>query len=113
MIRGGVMRILNTTGFFSSTLSHVGKCFVIATAFGFLAANTPVKAQNQNASPPPKGETSYDQISPVLLGKQTFEDMRTKDKAAKAGIMERQKTLLEERYNLASKPHANAKMSRG
>ena len=107
------MRILNTTGFFSSTLSHAGKCFVVATAFGFFAANGPAIAQNQNASPPPKGETSYDQISPVLLGKQTFEDMRTKDKAAKAGIMERQKTLLEERYNLASKPHANAKMSRG
>ncbi|HEX7860956.1 MAG TPA: cytochrome B6 [Verrucomicrobiae bacterium] len=76
----------------------------------------PLAAQDGNrnaASAPEKGETSYDQISPVLLGKESFKDMMAKDKAGKAAIMERQKKLLEERYNLAPKPHANAKMSRG
>jgi cytochrome c peroxidase len=59
------------------------------------------------------GKTSYDQISPALLGKETFQEMLKRDKEAKAGIMQRQQQLLEQRYVLASKPHANAKMSRG
>jgi cytochrome c peroxidase len=66
---------------------------------------------NQKAQP--RGTSSYDQISPVLLGKETFEDMRAKDKAGKAAIMARQQQLLEERYELASKPHADVKMTRG
>ena len=59
------------------------------------------------------GKTSYDQISPALLGKETFQEMLKRDKDAKAGIMQRQQQLLEQRYVLAAKPHASVKMSRG
>jgi cytochrome c peroxidase len=59
------------------------------------------------------GKTSYDQVSPALLGQVTFAEMMEKDKAAKADIVARQKALLEERYNLAAKPHDSIKMTRG
>ena len=58
-------------------------------------------------------KTSYDQISPALLGKETFQQMMTRDKQGKDAIMERQRQLLAERYNLASKAHGTVKMSRG
>ena len=56
----------------------------------------------KDAGPPNK--TSYDQVAPVLLGQETFQERMTKDKADKPGVMARQKKLLEERYNLASRP---------
>ena len=65
----------------------------------------------EGAKPPPA--SSYDQISPVLLGQQTFDAMRAKDKADKDGVMARQRKLLEERYDLAPRPDANVKMTRG
>jgi cytochrome c peroxidase len=58
-------------------------------------------------------KSSYDQISPVLLGKMTFREMMAKDKADKPGVMARQKKLLEERYDLALKADPNVKMTRG
>lgn len=58
-------------------------------------------------------KTSFDQIAPVLLGKETFQQMMTRDKQSKEAIMDRQLKLLAERYNLESKPHPNVKMSRG
>src|SRR5437764_382184 len=62
---------------------------------------------------PEIGKTSYDQIAPVLIGQQTFADMVAKDKAAKDEIMDRQKKLLDERYDLTKKVHAKVKMTRG
>jgi cytochrome c peroxidase len=59
------------------------------------------------------GKTSYDQIAPVILGETTFADVLAKDKAAKAGIMARQKALLEERYDLAKKVDTKVTMTRG
>jgi len=64
-------------------------------------------ADNQDA------KSSYDQIAPALLGKTTFKEMMAKDKADKAATMNRQKKLLEERYDLALKADPNAKMTRG
>jgi cytochrome c peroxidase len=61
----------------------------------------------------PAAPSSYDQIAPVLQGKETFQQVMEKDKAGKAAVMERQKQLLEERYNLATKPDPTVKMSRG
>jgi cytochrome c peroxidase len=58
-------------------------------------------------------KSSYDQISPALLGKVSFQDMMARDKADKPGVMERQKILLEERYNLASRPDSKVTMTRG
>ncbi|WZP00791.1 cytochrome B6 [Isosphaeraceae bacterium EP7] len=57
--------------------------------------------------------SSYDQIAPVLLGKEAFKDRMAKDKADKAAVMARQQDLLKARYDLASKPHQTSKMTRG
>ncbi|HJZ94001.1 MAG TPA: cytochrome B6 [Gemmataceae bacterium] len=68
------------------------------------------------ATQPPKpgvGKTSYDQVSPALVGQESFEQMMAKDKAAKAEIVARQKALLDERYNLAARPDDKVKMTRG
>ncbi|MDB5349244.1 MAG: hypothetical protein JWN86_491 [Planctomycetota bacterium] len=58
-------------------------------------------------------KSSYDQVTPTLLGQQTFEEMRAKDKAGKAAIAARQKKLLEERYDLSVRVSDRVKMSRG
>jgi cytochrome c peroxidase len=65
---------------------------------------------DQGKGPPP---SSYDQVSPVLLGQVTFEQMLAKDKADKDSVMARQKKLLEERYDLSVKVDDRVKMSRG
>ena len=67
------------------------------------------KSGKDAKAPPP---SSYDQISPTLLGN-TFDATRTKDKADKPAVLERHKKLLDGRYDLGSKPDKNAKMSRG
>jgi cytochrome c peroxidase len=59
------------------------------------------------------GKTSYDQLAPVLLGKETFAARLAKDKAGKAAVMARQKALLEERYDLARKVDDKVTMTRG
>ena len=66
--------------------------------------------KDKPAEPP---TSSYDQISPVLLGQQTFADMVAKDKADKPAVMARQKKLLEERYDLTPHPDPKVKMTRG
>jgi cytochrome c peroxidase len=80
---------------------------VVLAAAGYLV--TPSRTQPP-ASPP---KTSYDQVSPVLLGNETFAGMMAKDKADKAGIMARQMTLLTDRYDLRPHPDLNVKMTRG
>jgi cytochrome c peroxidase len=57
--------------------------------------------------------SSYDQIAPVLLGKVDFQAVMAQDKADKAGVMARQKKLLEERYDLTPRPDKAVTMSRG
>jgi len=74
-------------------------------------------AQTGSTQPPPEkgavGKSSYDQVSPALTGQVSFADMMAKDKEAKAGIVARQKALLEERYDLTAKTHDTVKMTRG
>jgi cytochrome c peroxidase len=65
---------------------------------------------DREKGPPP---SSYDQVSPVLLGQESFEQMHAKDKAEKAAVMARQKALLEERYDLSVRVSDRVKMSRG
>lgn len=60
-----------------------------------------------------RGKSSFDQISPVLLGEKTFAAMQADDKAAKAEIMARQQALLEERYDLKTNPDPKTAMFRG
>jgi cytochrome c peroxidase len=77
---------------------------------------TPSSTQQPPGAGQPKpdvGKTSYDQISPVLIGQETFAAMMARDKAAKAGIMARQKALLEERYDLTRRVDDKVTMTRG
>ena len=57
--------------------------------------------------------SSYDQVTPVLLGKESFQTVMARDKADKEPTIARQKKLLEERYQLASRPDGKVTMSRG
>ncbi len=59
------------------------------------------------------GASSYDQIAPVLLGKETPQAVMAKDKADRPGVMARQQKLLEERYDLTPHPDATLRMTRG
>jgi cytochrome c peroxidase len=68
-------------------------------------------AEGRAQGPPAK--SSYDQVAPVLLGKETFQDRMAKDKAEKPEVMVRQKAVLESRYDLASRPDDKVRMSRG
>jgi cytochrome c peroxidase len=58
-------------------------------------------------------KNSYDQIAPVLIGKETFVAMMGKDKADKPSVMARQQQLLAERYDLKSRPDHKVTMTRG
>ena len=66
--------------------------------------------KDKPAEPP---TSSYDQISPVLLGQQTFAAMMAKDKADKAEVMARQEKLLKDRYDLTPHPDAKVTMFHG
>jgi len=60
-----------------------------------------------------RGKTSYDQVSPVLLGEESFSKMMAQDKANKAKVMARQQKLLEERYDLSARTDPKVTMTRG
>jgi cytochrome c peroxidase len=65
------------------------------------------------AQQPMAAKSSYDQIAPVLLGKESFQAVMAKDKADKPAVMARQQNVLEERYDLTARPDREVKMSRG
>jgi cytochrome c peroxidase len=58
-------------------------------------------------------KSSYDQISPVLQGKGSFQAMMAKDKADKPAVLARQQSLLAERYDLTPHPDTKVTMTRG
>jgi cytochrome c peroxidase len=66
-------------------------------------------AADKNAPTP----SSYDQIAPVLQGKESLQAVMAKDKADKEAVMARQMKLLEERYDLTSRPDPKLTMPRG
>jgi cytochrome c peroxidase len=74
-----------------------------------LAAQKDKEQPDRDKAP---AKTSYDQVSPVLLGEQTFQAMMAKDKADKDAVMARQLKLLKERYDLTSHPDKAVKMGR-
>ena len=84
-----------------------------------LAARTVVAAptlrglQADDAKPSGVVASSYDQIAPVLLGKESFAAVMARDKTDKATVMARQQKLLDERYDLAPHPDKKVTMSRG
>ena len=85
--------------------------FIGVGALLYLAG--PSRTQQKGTPKPEVGKSSYDQIAPVLIGKETFAEMMAKDKAKKADVMARQQALLEERYDLSKKVDAKVTMFRG
>jgi cytochrome c peroxidase len=88
---------------------------IVPAAAVFLAP--PSSTRSQPRGPEPKSDeptaSSYDQVSPVLLGQETFQGMMTRDKAGKAAVMARQEKLLKERYDLAKHTEDKVRMTRG
>jgi cytochrome c peroxidase len=81
----------------------------------FLAIPSMTRSQeNPGGNTPPAPTTSsYDQIAPVLLGKEKFQDVVAKDKGDKEAVMARQAKLLQERYDLTPRPDPKLTMTRG
>src|SRR6185437_5661227 len=75
--------------------------FLVTTALSQNKKDAEKAKKPADPPPAPPNKTSYDQVAPALLGQVTFQEMMTKDKADKPAVMARQKSLLEERYNLA------------
>ena len=98
-------RIRNNAGLL---LSGVAATAMIAMAWAMGPAQQP-----RGQQPPANAKSSYDQIAPVLLGKDTFRDVLAKDKADRPSVTARHKKLLEERYDLGARPDNAATMSRG
>jgi cytochrome c peroxidase len=96
--------------------SHTGRLLPGLAVFGVIALTAwqlaPAR-QQPAGQPPPDAKSSYDQIAPVLLGKETFQAVMARDKADKPSVMARQKKLLEERYDLTQRPDKTLTMTRG
>ena len=88
---------------------------VVLVVLAFFAISSTVRYHSKANGEEAKNTTpsSYDQIAPVLLGKQTFQAVMATDKADKDSVMARQKKLLEERYDLTPRPDKKVTMSRG
>jgi cytochrome c peroxidase len=79
-----------------------------------LAVPSVTLAQPTSEGDKPKDiPSSYDQIAPVLQGKETLAAVMARDKAEKDSVMARQQKLLQERYDLTPRPDSTVKMSRG
>jgi cytochrome c peroxidase len=90
---------------------------VVAAALAF--CSRPGWAQRAAADRPGPGaaddssKSSYDQVTPVLLGAQTFAAMKAKDQADKREVTARQRALLEQRYELSVRTDPRVTMTRG
>jgi cytochrome c peroxidase len=68
-----------------------------------------LSVSGQDSKPDPRHDSSY---LPVDI-KESFDSIMARMKASKAAVMKRQKTLLEERYDLTERVAKDVKMSRG
>ncbi|HEY1381244.1 MAG TPA: hypothetical protein VGF55_30875, partial [Gemmataceae bacterium] len=91
----------------------VGLAVVAGLSVLAVPAMTQSQQRKDREKAPAAQATSYDQITPVLIGQQSFDAMKAKDVANKANVMARQKRLLEERYDLAAHPDPHLRMTRG
>jgi cytochrome c peroxidase len=90
----------------------------LAVLLGYVGHSLTRQPEQGDTDRPPEAQkgplpTSYDQVSKVLLGEESFQNMMRKDKADKAAVMARQQRLLDERYNLARRVDDKVTMSRG
>ena len=90
--------------------SAIALFLVLFSRAGSCEAQQGKAAHDEKKGPVP---SSYDQVTPALLGQVSFEEMKAKDKAEKATVMARQRKLLEERYDLSVRVSDRVKMSRG
>jgi cytochrome c peroxidase len=86
----------------------------VATLAVFLVVPSLTRSQVKDGEKPKEApSSSYDQISPVLLGQESFQKMLEKDKADKPAVMARQQKLLAERYDLTPRVEKKVTMTRG
>ena len=100
---------------YTGRIRHRLAGLALLAALAYLAAPPLLQSQPEKdkQKAPAAPTTSYDQVSPVLLGQESFKNMMAKDKADKATVMARQRKLLEERYDLSERTDPNVKMTRG
>lgn len=111
-------RIWNNPAWLTLFAVGIGLAFVLNP----FESRSEVTKADPAKGPPAKGDaakpgepktSSYDQISPVLLGQKTFEQMKTEDEEKKPTFAARQKKLLEDRYNLTPRTEPRVTMTRG
>jgi len=87
----------------------------VAATLALLAVPSFTRSEPNADGDKPREDTasSYDQIAPVLLGKESFQTMMARDKADKDSVMARQNGVLETRYDLTPHPDPTLTMSRG
>jgi cytochrome c peroxidase len=88
---------------------------VVPASLALLAVSSLTRPTSRADEEKPKQATSssYDQITPVLLGKESLQSVIARDKAEKESFASRQRKLLEERYDLSARPDNKVTMSRG
>jgi len=86
---------------------------VVALGFFAIASSPALAAPGGGKGKGEAGKSSYGQLSPVITGHETFAQMMSKDTAGKAGVIARQKALLEMRYDLTRNVNAKVTMTRG
>src|ERR1700719_2294219 len=96
-------------------LRHGFPWAALMAPLALLVVPSVIRSQTNADADKPKDNvsSSYDQIAPVLLGKESFQDVMAKDKAARGSVMARQNKLLQERYDLTPHPDPRLTMSRG
>jgi cytochrome c peroxidase len=94
-------------------VAAVGVAAVLSAAA--LAPPTPAAGEEKKPAEPgsPAAASSYDQLTPLLIGQETFRARLEKDRADKPAVTARQKAILEERYDLTPRSHPTRTMSRG
>ena len=98
----------------NNTRIHRFAPWLVLSAGLLVSVAAPLALVSKGADQPrDTGASSYDQIAPVLLGKENFQDVMARDKADKTSVMARQMNLLKERYDLTSHPDKKVTMSRG
>ena len=96
------------------TIRRWSPWLAVTTGLVFLALPSMSRSQSKTDGDKPKETpSSYDQIAPVLVGHGNFQEVMAKDKADRESVMARQKTLLDERYELTPHPDPKVTMSRG
>jgi cytochrome c peroxidase len=102
-----VARKKNSTG--RTPLKAIG--LMLGISYGILGYILPAESANSKGEPPIK-EGPFTYNIPIVIEKD-FAEVMQQDKADKPKFMERQRTLLEKRYDLQNQPSKTITMSRG